>query len=191
MKKLLVVCAMLCAAFGAQAQEENQWEVKAGIGISDLAGENAKADKPTISYKIGVGYNVNFSESWGIEPAVMFANKAFKEDGIDGVINRFALEIPVLAAYKISLSDNTKLIINAGPYVSFGLFGSDLEYPGGSINIYDKDMFNRFEAGIQAGAKVAFNKFSVGIDYQRGFTKVVSDVKGYTWGAGLTVGYAF
>ena len=90
----------------------------------------------------------------------------------------------------MDLNDNCQLVINAGPYVAYGLFGSDIEWGDGEkTNAFDA--FNRFEAGLGAGAKLAFNRMSVGVDFNRAFTKAMDDVKVYSQVIGLTFGYKF
>ena len=190
MKKFLVLMALVCAVLNVSAQEDSKWSVKIGAGLSSWTGSDAENVDNAFSYKVGVGYDLNISESFAIEPALMLSNKSVKIGGIDGTINRYFIEVPVLAAYKIALNDNMKLIINAGPYAGYGVFGSDIEWDGGeTTNVFDD--CDRFEAGLQAGVKVAFGIFEVGAEYTRAFTKCSSDYKQYTQGFGLTFGYKF
>ena len=189
MKKVLFLIALVCAVLNVSAQEDAKWSVKVGAGLSSIAGSDSEGNKSAFSYKVGLGYEFGISESFAIEPALMLTNKAHKEEGVDGTINRYYVELPVLAAYKINLSDETKLIINAGPYAAYGLFGSDIEWYNGSENVFD--LFNRFEAGAQAGVKIAFGNLEVGAEYTRAFTKLVEDVKCFSQGFGITFGYKF
>lgn len=190
MKKILVLIALVCAVLNVSAQEDSKWSVKVGAGLSSLAGSEAGGAKSAFAYKVGLGYECGISESFAIEPALMLSNKGFKVDGIDGTIGRNFIELPVLAAFKISLNDDMNLIINAGPYVGYGLWGSDIEwYGGGTSNIFDE--YERFEAGVQAGVKVAFGYFEVGAEYNRAFTKAAGDYNQYSQGFGLTLGYKF
>lgn len=189
MKKILVLIALVCAVLNVSAQEDSKWSVKFGAGLSSIAGSDSEGNKSAFSYKVGVGYEFGISESFAIEPALMLSNKAHKEEGVDGTINRYYVELPILAAIKINLSDDKKLIINAGPYVSYGLFGSDLEWSNGSANVFD--LLERFEAGAQAGVKVAFGNLEVGAEYTRGFTKLMESMKCYSQSFGITFGYKF
>lgn len=182
--------ALVCAVLSVNAQEDSKWSVKLGAGLSSLAGSDTENAEYAFSYKVGVGYEFGISESFAIEPALMLSNKSFKIGGVDGTINRYYAEVPILAAYKIALNDEMKLIINAGPYAAYGIFGSDIEWDGGEkTNVFDD--CDRFEAGIQAGVKVAFNVFEIGAEYMRAFTKATSDYKQYTQSFGLTFGYKF
>ena len=91
--------ALVCAVLNVSAQEN--WSVKVGAGLSSLAGSEADGAKNAFAYKIGLGYEFGISESFAIEPALMLSNKGFKVDGIDGAINRYFVELPILAAFKI------------------------------------------------------------------------------------------
>ena len=190
MKKFLVLLALVCAVLNVSAQEDSKWSLKIGAGLSSIAGSDSEGNKSAFSYKVGVGYELAINESFAIEPALMLINKAHKEEGVEGTINRYYVELPVLAAYKIYLSDETKLIINAGPYASYGLFGSDIEWDGGgSQNVFD--LLEKFEAGAQVGAKVAFGNLEVGAEFSRAFTKLAKETKCYSQVFGLTFGYKF
>lgn len=191
MKKFLVLMALICAVLNVSAQDDSKWSVKIGAGLSSVTGSDADNAENAFSYKVGVGYELGISENFAIEPAMMLSNKSFKIGGVDGTINRYCIEIPVLAAYKIALNDEMKLIINAGPYASYGIFGSDIEWAGGETTNIFKDDYDRFEAGVQAGVKVAFGIFEIGAEYTRAFTKCTSEYKQYTQGFGVTFGYKF
>ena len=182
--------ALVCAVLNVSAQEDSKWTLKAGVGVSNLAGSENIGFKSAFSIKLGVGYEFAVSESFSIEPAVLLNNKGFKIDGFSNYVTRYFLEVPVMAAYKMDLNDNCQLVINAGPYVAYGLFGSDVEWgDGGKTNVFDA--CNRFEAGVGAGVKVAFSRVAVGVDFNRSFTKAMDDVKAYSQVIGLTFGYKF
>lgn len=190
MKKILFVFALMCAVLNVSAQEDSKWNLKFGAGLSTLAGSDADLEKYALSYKVGLGYEFGISEKFAIEPALMLSNKSLKEEGVEGTINRIYAEIPIMAAYTIALNDDMKIIINAGPYVAYGLLGSDIEiYGEGSHNAFD--VCERFEAGVQAGVKFAFGNLSIGADFSRAFTKSIEDAEVYTQGFGLTFGYNF
>ena len=182
--------ALVCAVLNVSAQEDSKWTLKAGVGVSNLAGSENIGFKSAFSIKLGVGYEFAVSESFSIEPAVMLNNKGFKMEGYTNYVARYFFEVPVLAAYKTNLNDNCQLIINAGPYVAYGAFGSDLEWgDGGKTNVFDS--CERFEAGIEAGAKIAFGRMAAGVEFNRAFTKAIKDTKVYSQVIALTVSSTF
>lgn len=184
--------ALAFATLTMSAQEDSKWTVKAGVGMSSVVGSDADT-KSVVSYKVGVSYDLGLSENFSVIPGLEFANKGFKSDVVDGNISMSYLQIPIHAAYKFPVSDNLKLTVKAGPYVAYGLFGSDIEwYGGGKTNVFDSDGgFNRFDAGVNAGVSVDFDSFTVGVEYSRGLTQLDSDLKQYNQAFGLVFGYKF
>ena len=190
MKKVLLMVALALTTLTMSAQEDSKWTVKAGVGLSSVVGDDVEGVENIFSYKVGLSYDLGISENFSIIPEVEFANKGYKSEVVNGDINKFFLQIPVFAAYKFNVSDNMKLAIKAGPYVAYGLLGSDIDwYNGDSDNIFDID--ERFDAGIIAGLSLDFEQFTVGIEYNRGLTEVEEDCDAYNQGFGVTFGYKF
>lgn len=177
-------------ALSMSAQEDSKFSAYVGVGLSNVVGSDAKLFSGALSYKVGFCYDGSISNSFSVIPAIEFANKAVKHDNIYGTVNRFYVQVPILAAYKFNLSDNTNLAIKAGPYVGYGAFGSDIEwYGGGTTNIFDE--IERLDAGIRAGLSVDFSQFTVGVEFSHSFTKVLEDYSAYNQGFGATFGYKF
>lgn len=184
--------ALALTTLTMSAQDDSKFTVKAGVGLSSVVGGDADT-KTTFSYKAGVSYDLGISENFSIIPGIEFATKGYKSDAIDGSISMSYLQIPVFAAYKFNISDGMKLAIKAGPYVSYGIFGSDIEwYSGGKTNVFDSDEgFNRFDAGAIAGVSLDFDQFMVGLEYSRGLIKLDSDISAFNQAFGLVFGYKF
>ena len=192
MKKLLAVVALALMTLTMSAQEDSKITVKAGVGLSSVVGSDADT-KTTVAYKVGISYDLGLSEKFSIIPGVELSTKGFKSDVVDGSISMAYLQVPVFAAYKFPISDNMKLAIKAGPYVSYGLYGSDIEwYDGGKSNVFDSDGgFKRFDAGVIAGVSLDFNQFVIGAEYSRGLTKLDSDYSMFNQAFGVVLGYKF
>lgn len=192
MKKIFAMVALALTTLTMSAQDDSKFTIKAGVGLSSIVGSDADT-KTTFSYKVGASYDLGLSESFSIIPGVEFATKGFKSDVIDGNISMSYLQVPIFAAYKFNISDGMKLAIKAGPYVSYGLFGSDIEwYAGGKTNVFDSDGgYNRFDAGAIAGVSLDFDQFMVGVEYSRGLTKLDSDFSQFNQAFGVVFGYKF
>ena len=190
MKNFLLMFALVCAVVNVSAQGNSRWSVKTGVGLTSLVGSGSDGVKYSISYKAGVGYEFALTEFFSIEPSLMLSNKSFKIENVEGTINRYYAELPVLAVYKIALGGSI-LNINAGPYLAYGLFGSDIEWIDNSKNVFD--VCEKFEVGIQLGAKMDLGNWILGAEFTRAFTKSFKDfiLKTYTQGFGLTLGYKF
>lgn len=192
MKKLFLMAVLALSALSMSAQEDSKLTVKVGVGLSSVVGSDAKT-KNTFAYNVGLSYDLSLSEKFSILPGIELVNKAWKSDAVIGTVNMYYAQVPVLAAYKFNLANDSKIVVKAGPYVSYGLFGSDLTIIGGNtFGIFDSDNgAERFEAGLLAGISYDFSQFSIGAEYSRAFTKMCSGFKQYHQSFGLTFGYKF
>lgn len=193
MKKVFMMVALALTTLTMSAQEDSKWTVNAGVGLSSVVGSDTDGAgvKNIFSYKVGLSYDLGIGENFSIIPGVEFATKGYKEDAIDGNISMSYLQVPIFAAYKFNVSDNMKLAIKAGPYVSYGLFGSDIMWYDDYEEQNVFDAFERFDAGVIAGVALDFEQFTVGVEYSRGLTKLDSDLKIYNQAFGVTFGYKF
>ena len=190
MKKVLMMVALALTTLTMSAQEESKFAVNAGVGFSGIAGNDADGCDNIISFKAGLSYDLGLSESFSVIPGVELVSKGYSEEAIDGDIRMTYLQIPVFAAFKLNISDDMKLAIKAGPYASYGLFGSDIEWDyGETTNVFDA--FEKFDAGVIAGVSLEISDFVIGAEYSRGLTKLDSELKAYNQTYGLTFGYKF
>ncbi len=192
MKKILAIAVLAISTMTIYAQEDSKLTVNAGFGFSSVVGDDADT-KNIFSYKIGLTYDFDITENFYIIPGIELVSKGCETENIAGDISMTYLQIPVLAAYRFNLSDDLNLKIKAGPYASYGIYGSDIElYDGTEINIFDDEGgYERLDAGIIAGISFDFNRFSIGAEYSRGLMKLDSDYKQYNQTYGITFGYKF
>lgn len=192
MKKFFLMVAIAFSTLSINAQGDSKILVKAGVGMSSVVGSEADT-KAVVAYKIGATCDLSLSENFSFMPGLELVTKGFKSDIVDGNISMSYLQIPFVAAYKFKLSDNMKLAVKAGPYVAYGIFGSDIEwYDGSSINVFDSDGgYNRYDAGAIVGASIEFSGYSIGLEYSRGLTNLDSNIEQFNQAYGLTLGYKF
>ena len=195
MKKLflLVLVAMVSTASFAQMS----WNVKAGVNMSNVS--DMEADMK-FGYQVGVGMEYAFDDMWSLRPSLMFITKGCKagEDGYEAKLNPMYLQIPIMAAAGFNISDNMRFIVNAGPYVGFGIGGKYSEEFDGEKE--EADIFGdegldgkRFEFGVGVGVGLEISKFIVSLDGMFGLTKVFDseDVSPKNTTIALSVGYKF
>ena len=118
MKKsiLFVLFALISVAGFSQI---TGWNAKVGMNFSNVTKyDDAKA---LPGFQLGVGMDYGFSESWSLQSGLLISSKGYKIEDVK--VRPIYLDIPILAAYKFNISDNTKFVINAGPYLAFGLGG--------------------------------------------------------------------
>ena len=56
-------------------------------------------------------------------------NRSKTRLGTDSFFSKFNLELPILASYNVALNNKWNLRINAGPYLSYAMFGRDWFLP--------------------------------------------------------------
>ena len=118
MKKFLMTAVL--GMFALAGFSQVKWDARLGVNFSNLTGDGDT--KALTGFTLGVGMDYGFSENWSLQSGLMFTSKGFKvKDAFKA--RPIYLDIPILAAYKFNISDNTKFVINAGPYLAFGLGG--------------------------------------------------------------------
>ncbi|CCZ07238.1 porin family protein [Culturomica massiliensis] len=214
--KRMIVSAVLIAALvvGVKAQEI-KWGVKAGLNLT-TAGKDLKDvmkdgdfdQKTKVGFHIGAFLDWGLTENFYIQPGLYYANKGVKfenkeDDSYKTKVNLSYLELPILASYRFSLSDNIKWHVNAGPYLAYGI-GGKFKYEGEEGDEKedafgtgeDEAGLKRFDFGLSFGTGVSFNAIYVGVKYDLGLTNIADkdswdDTKIKNRNFAVSVGYTF
>lgn len=136
-----------------------KFDVHAGMSMANIT--NSDADLK-IGYSVGVGMDYAITDMWAFQTGLNFTSKGCKgsEKGVDAKINPVYLDIPLLAAIKLPISEGNTFVVNAGPYVGFGLGGKATVESGGAevgtklfkkIDGADEALMNRCAVGLQYG----------------------------------------
>ena len=189
MKKsvLFVLFALISVAGFSQI---TGWNAKVGMNFSNYTGDldlNAK-----VGFKLGGGFEYAFTDTWSLQPSLYLTSKGAKKDEL--TINAYYLELPVMAAARFNVADNTNLVINAGPYLAFGL-GGKAKDDNFDLKLFKSDEgdWKRFDLGIQYGIGLELSdRYLINLTGQNGFISPVDggdDPKNMTFTIG--VGYRF
>ncbi len=216
--------------FSATAQESG-FGVRASLNLSnvnnkydgEVASGESKSDyeydfKNRVGFNIGLIYDWGISERFYIQPGLYFTTRGAKikeseEDyKFEEKWNLNYLQLPILASYRIALSDNVKWHINAGPYLAVGVGGKvkwEETYDGdtdkGDYKAFgtadedsdeEKGGLKRFDAGLSFGTGVSIDKFYIGLTYDLGLVNaadkdVWKDYKMKNRNFSIGVGYNF
>ena len=150
MKKsaLFILFALISVAGFSQI---TGWNAKVGMNISNYTGDadlNAK-----IGFKLGGGFEYAFDNTWSLQPSLFLSTKGAKKDG--NSINAMYLELPVMAAARFNVADNTNIVVNAGPYLACGIAGkTKIDLGNDTERKYDTfgdDALKRFDAAVVVG----------------------------------------
>lgn len=193
MKKFLMTAVL--GMFALAGFSQVKWDAKFGMNFSNMT--KIDESKALPGFTLGVGMDYGFNENWSLQSGLMISSKGFKfkEGDWKGKYRPIYLDIPILAAYKFNISDNTKFVINAGPYLAIGLGGKNKETDEEDIKLFDKDGYDwkRFDLGIQYGIGLELSdRYLINLTGQNGFISPVDggdDPKNMTFTIG--VGYRF
>lgn len=170
MKKFLMTAVL--GMFAVAGFSQVKWDAKFGMNFSNMTKfENTKA---LPGFQLGVGMDYGFSENWSLQSGLMISSKGYKVK--DEYKDRpIYLDIPILAAYKFNISDNTKFVINAGPYLAFGLGGKCKFDEGGDYKLFKGEdgadaEYSRFDLGLQYGIGLEISDhYLINLTGQNGF----------------------
>lgn len=193
MKKFLMTAVL--GMFALAGFSQVKWDAKFGMNFSNMT--KIDESKALPGFTLGVGMDYGFNENWSLQSGLMISSKGFKfkEGDWKDKYRPIYLDIPILAAYKFNISDNTKFVINAGPYLAIGLGGKNKETDEEDIKLFDKDGYDwkRFDLGIQYGIGLELSDcYLINLTGQNGFISPVDggdDPKNMTFSIG--VGYRF
>lgn len=203
--RLFFLMTFVFAAVSASAQLS--FGVKAGLNMSTIT--DVEDSDMKIGYKVGPTVEYMFAPNMGIQSGLLLSSKGVKSSlsyhddyenetiNQDATINSNYLELPILFAYKFAIAPDTKVYLNAGPYLAYGIFGKtkfkytidgysgdyEVKYDTFGDDYYDENLethypgMERFDFGLSFGAGMEITKFNFGLNYDLGLKKVY-DVDG-------------
>lgn len=188
--KKSVLFIMLALFSVASFSQITGWNAKVGMNVSNWTTDDLKAK---VGFRVGVGTEYAFNDMWSLQPSLFFSTKGAKMDSGEMMgasakvtINQMYLELPVMAAARFNVAENTNLVVSAGPYLAYGVGGKTkttvkmggdeakikfntfgdidkvtLEYEGKSADISINDLENQSGQDL-SGAK-GLNRFDFGL----------------------------
>ena len=138
-----------------------------------------------VSWNAKVGMNIsNFTGDFDMNA---------KKDELS--VNAVYLELPVMAAARFKVADNTNIVLSAGPYFACGIAGnSKVDLGKGRLEVDtfgDDGLLKRGDVGLGIGVAAEFGKIIAGLDGQFGFVDVMDNVNGKNLNLSISVGYKF
>lgn len=153
--------------------------LKVGANFTNLYIDDVDDENMKVGLNLGVYYRADLSESFGIQPELLFTQKGSEVQynailfGNDGTyrFNLNYLELPVLFVGKIN-----NFHISAGPYVAILMAAKVKRVNDGGeiqdIESLDRDSFNTFDKGVAAGVGFDFNRGMLGLRYSYGLGEI-------------------
>ena len=158
------------------------WGIRAGMNYATIL--NAPAGKGVIGFNVGGNLDVGFCNWFHLQTGLYLSMK-----GVDaeyemretsqsvtyshyGRFSPIYLEIPVLASFRIGLSDNADIQFGVGPYIAFNLLVEQLyHHEMCGLGKYQSEEIEPFDFGLQANIGASIKHFYIGVGYQIGIPK--------------------
>lgn len=149
----------------------------ATVALADDAENEVEGVSGTMGFSAGAVLDIPVSKSFYIQPGLYYSQKGFKYEGIAQYYSTETttftstqgyVELPVLASYRLTLTNDLQLQVNAGPYFAVRLNNKvDKDDP---YHRFDGGSSGSFDTGLQIGTGVTYNKhYYAGIGYEWGF----------------------
>ena len=154
-----------------------QFGIKGGMNVSSISDDGYDDTKSKVGYYGGVFVNIPASESFSIQPEVIYNNLGSEVKGTilgnsySQKLNLNYITVPVMFQYKAT----PQFYLEAGPEFGFLVSAKSTTTTNNSTSTaeLDKDNFNNFNMGVGLGAGFDITK-NVGINarYVAGFSDV-------------------
>lgn len=146
----------------------------------------------------GAKYNLNKEEGGIIAydmSYVVDSNNGVSDQNIS--INTIYLQVPVYAGYKFDLTNNLDISIALGSYFAYGVGGKstvkDYDIDGNVTeskdDVFGKDKWKRFDAGLSALLGAEYKKVSFNLGYDFGMVNIDRTYEVYNRNLFMNVGY--
>ncbi|WP_126651675.1 porin family protein [Chryseobacterium aureum] len=178
-KQLLSICIVLGTMTFAQSSDGPRFGLKAGGNLSSLTSSDTKSK---IGFYAGAFVNVPLSETFSLQPEVIYSQQGAKIKG-NYEMSNFTIKnmqqnlgyinVPVMLQYNAT----PDLYLEAGP--EFGILVSAQakgDINGSTYKASNKDNLKNFNLGAGIGLGYKFTPhLGVNIRYIAGITKIVKD----------------
>lgn len=195
LKVILFISVLLVANVNAQ-EKKTTFGIKAGLNLSNIGSDKGNYDntKTKAGFHAGITLDYAFTPQWYLLTGLEYTSKGVKVElsSNDQNVTAAYVQLPVSAAFKLEVSDEMAILINAGPYFAYGVHGKIKQ---GS---YEQDTFSgvalkRFDSGMNLGAALEWQKLCFGLGGELGFVNIMQkgNDKAETRNFTLSVGYKF
>lgn len=170
--KLIYVIGIL---FFAQIANAQTFGIKGGVNFANVTisgGGVSMSPTGITGFHLGLVADFKLQEKLSFNTGLLYSLKGFKMPGTTDKINY--LEIPLNLAYKFSISETSDFFVQAGPYLAYGLSGTD-KTDGVSTDIFSDGYAKRLDYGLGFGGGVQFGSIVTSINYELGLADLNDD----------------
>ncbi|MGJ8593286.1 MAG: porin family protein [Aquaticitalea sp.] len=179
MKKLVVMAAVAVFGFSqAQAQEEIQFGVKAGVNFAKLTGDAVEDADGRTGFHIGGVVEIPISEKFSVQPELLYSQQGLQsKESFEGIEYESKLKldyihVPVMAKFYVTEG----FAIEAGPQFGFNVSAKEEYSVGDDSEEDDLDNVAGFDLSLGAGVSYKLdNGLFFGGRYMFGLSNVNED----------------
>ena len=161
MKKLILLVVLTTTCTLSFAQNATSWGIKGGLNYNANGNYFESVEANAQHPDRNIGYHIGFFGRLGgdlyFRPELVYTKT--KSDYASSAFDMQKIDAPLLVGVKII----GPISLFGGPSFQYIL---DSEFEGTSIDDVDKDL----TVGLNFGAALNFNKFSIDLRYERGFS---------------------
>ena len=165
--------------------QNSQFGFKGGLNLSNMTVEGNDDSNLKAGFHAGIFNKIGITESFAIQPEVLYSSKGFKLNYDDNAIadgetkfNLNYIDVPVKLVFNLSRDFEFQL----GPYFSY-LAGANVETDAQVLDYFnidstdelDRENFNAFEVGLTGGLGFTIDPLVFGFNYNLGLTQVAKD----------------
>lgn len=214
MKKVFFLAAaiLLCTSIRAQIvssrsvgisstpsrPSETEWYLRGGLSMMGFKGDGAEGLSKKAGYNVTYGFQKpvgSIGTYWGMEFGLGSRGYKFSESDIETSLVAHNVQIsPFTFGWKYGIINDFKVDVHVGAYASGDYTGKAKIKEDGeeeSASMSDWEDWNRFDAGINVGFGVWYNRFNLDFTFQRGFIETFKESKTHTSNFMIRLGVAF
>ncbi len=177
---------------------ETMWYMRAGLNMAGLAGSDTEGLGKKAAYDITIGFEKMLSDMglyWGMDYGLGSRGYKISESGYEESILNHNIQVsPFTFGWNYGILDNVKVDVHLGAFALYDFAGKGKVSYGGeeeSYGISDYEGWQRFDAGLNAGFGIWYNRLNLDFTFQRGFVAAIEDAKAYTSNFMIRLGVAF
>ncbi len=177
-KSLFVLVLLISGVTNLTAQDNRlTLGVKGGINLSTLSMKDIPNPDSKVGFNLGLTVDYELGQRVYLLTGLEINTKGgkWKLYELKASINQVYLQLPIHVGYKFEITESTKLVLHAGPYLAYGIGGkSKLEFEGQEEkeDTFGSDGLKKFDVGIGLGFGVEFNQMCLGLGYDLGLYNI-------------------
>ena len=185
-KTLTASLLFILMAWGSNSMaQESSVGIKGGLNLSTIS-TDVGSDKNLIpGFHVGVFNKFAFSESFALQPELLFSTKGLKINYDESSImngetrfNTYYIDLPIYLVFNLSEA----FLIQAGPYLSY-LISAKVKTDADVLGFFeidtekelDRKNFNAFDYGVSAGISFNIDPLVIGANYSMGLNPVAKE----------------